>query len=190
MPALYAAVADQPRSLWTAVVEMAVGVAGDHRADLPRLSVTSAQGDPPVEDSAEPLDLDALLADRRTGLRTLADVLITPRRSGVYLARRDIEGIAQRSDVPRGFGGRCDMLERVLRSAAEYGALPQVVAQLQALLAARDQALLALGAQPGFAAQVAPWRDRVQATQQMLTQVATAAQTAAQGAAPAAGVVC
>lgn len=191
MPPLYAASVDQPRSLWTATVEMAVAVAGDHRADLPSLGVASTDdNEAPIEGSADALDFDALLADRRTGLRTLASALVTPRRSGVYLARRDIEGIAQRSDVPRGFGGRCDMLERVLRSAAEYGALPRVTEQLQALLTQRDQALATLSAQRGLAAQIAPWRARVRATQDMLGKVATAAQALAEGSVPAAGVVC
>lgn len=170
MPALLGALAGQPPSLWTRVVEMAVGVQAGHRAALTEPSPASTL---PAEPPSDPV---ALLDEPRTGLAKVAELLVTPIRSGVYLARRDLEMLAQRCELPRGFGGRSGMLERLLRNAAEYGALPRVVSELEGLLDARDETYASLTQEPGLAVHVPPWRNRVAATRRLLARLRDAAQ--------------
>ncbi|MEM7157165.1 MAG: molecular chaperone TorD family protein [Myxococcota bacterium] len=170
MPALSGALTGQPCSLWTRVVEMAVGVLAGHRAALTEPSVGPTL---PVEPPREPV---ALLDEPRTGLAKVAELLVTPIRSGVYLARRDLEALARRCELPQGFGGRSGMLERLLRSAAEYGALPRVVRELNGLLDARDEAYARLTQESGLAVHVPPWRHRVAATRRLLARLQDAAQ--------------
>ncbi|MEM9454764.1 MAG: molecular chaperone TorD family protein [Myxococcota bacterium] len=169
MPPLYAALREQPTSLWTGVLAMAIGVLARQRAVDPSLPWA---GRSPGAGSDS---LEGLLDDPRTDLRRVAEVLTTPARCGVYLAPRDIEGLARRCALPQGFGGRRDRLEKTLRAAAEYDAIPLLVEQLQHVLHARDGIYAALGQEPGLAVHVGAWRRRVTATRRLLDRLGDAA---------------
>lgn len=169
MPPLLVGLGGREPTLWTRVVEMAAGVLAQHRAEdsaLPR-----AIG--PVVDTA--LKDAGLLDEPRTGLRAVAELLTTPARCGLYLGRHDLEAVARRCELPRGFGTRKDMLERLLRAAAEYGALPRLIDELGHLLAARDDAYAGLALEPGLGAVVPPWRRRLAVTRGVLTRLGDAA---------------
>jgi TorA maturation chaperone TorD len=77
-----------------------------------------------------------LLADERTGLKEIVAYLLTPVTSGFFLSRDDIGRLARELSVPRGFGGRQQLLLNLLRSAANYEALPAVLELLGELIAA------------------------------------------------------
>ncbi|MEX1365268.1 MAG: molecular chaperone TorD family protein [Nannocystaceae bacterium] len=184
MPPLFAALAGQPASLWTRTLEMAVGVLARHRAQDQALSRASE----PVPVASDEGLLE-LLDDPRTGLRTVAERLSRPAHCGAYLGRRDIEEVAHRCDLPRGFGSRQDMLEHVLRAAAEYGSLPRVLDELRSMFGARDDVYAGLAREPGLGAVVPPWRRRVAATQALLLRLREAARGVAAGARVEPGVV-
>lgn len=169
MPPLLAALAGQPPSLWARVVEMAVGVLAQHRAEL--------SGLPQVVGAAAAAagGVETVLDDPRTGLVKVAEALVTPVRSGVYLARRDVETMARRSDMPSGFGPRHGMLERLMRGAAEYGQLPRVLDELALLLHARDDAYAGLEREPGLGPHVPAWRQRLQGSLRLLERLRAAA---------------
>lgn len=169
MPPLLVALGGQPPSLWTRVLEMAVGVLARHRADDPLLPRALGPADDDAEGGPDLLD------DPRTSLRTVAEWLTSPARCGVYLGRRDLEAVARRCELPRGFGARKDVLERLLRAAAEYRMLPRVLDELARLLAARDDAYAGLALEPGLGAVVPPWRRRLAVTQALLVRLRVAA---------------
>lgn len=73
----------------------------------------------------------AILEDSKTGLNTIANYLVTPVYSGLYLSRDTIGRIARRFDLPRGFGGRQQMLANLLRSAVQFDQLPMLLNHLQ-----------------------------------------------------------
>jgi TorA maturation chaperone TorD len=171
MPPLLVALAGQPASVWTRVIEMAIGVLAQHRVALGGLPQVLGR---PAEAAAG--DVQAVLDDPRTGLVTVAEVLVTPARSGVYLARRDVEALARRCDLPHGFGPRQGMLERLLRGAAEYRELPRVLDALRQLLQARDDAYAGLEQEPGLAPHVPAWRQRVAGSQRLVERLREAAQ--------------
>jgi hypothetical protein len=120
-------------------------------------------------------DVETVLDDPRTGLVTVAEVLVTPARSGVYLARCDVGALARRCDMPHGFGPRQGMLERLLRGAAEYGQLPRVLDELRGLLQARDAAYAGLEHEPGLAPHVPAWRRRVEGSLRLVERLREAA---------------
>jgi TorA maturation chaperone TorD len=168
MAPLWAAIAAQPMSVWRRALELSIGLLARHRAEDPSLPTATA-----VPEPAEPLA--TLLDQPRTGLLKVAEALTTPVRSGVYLARDDVAALARACELPQGFGGRKGMLERLLRGAADYGAVPNLVEQLGRLLAARDDTYAALATEPGLGPHVAPWRARVAQTREMLTRLADGA---------------
>jgi TorA maturation chaperone TorD len=175
MPPLWAALAGQPPSVWTRAVELAMGVLARHRAELGGLALATegpGHGAAPVH---------AVLDEPRTGLAAVARALVTPARSGVYLARRDLEALARRCDLPRGFGSRRDLLERLLRVAAEYQALPRLLDELRRLLEARDDAYAGLAAEPGLAAYVPPWRTRLASSLQLVARLREAVPASGEG---------
>ncbi len=169
MPPLAAALAGRSASLWTRAIEMAIGVLAQHRAEDPGLpSIVGNCGD---EDS-----LELLLDQPGTGLTTIATMLTTPARCGVYLTRGDLAEVARRCELPRGFGTRRGMLEKILRGAAEYDAIPRLVAELDRLMAARGDTYAAMSEELGLAAHVTVWRRRLATTRQQLARLADAAE--------------
>ncbi|MCX4247493.1 molecular chaperone TorD family protein [Paraliomyxa miuraensis] len=168
MPPLHAALSGQPSTLWTRVVEMAIGVLAQHRATLPGLPRVS-------DDVIAASDTEAVLDDPRTGLSTVARVLTRPARCGIHLSRRELEAVARRCELPGGFGSRVDVLERLLRSAAEYRQLPRVVDELDRVLATRDDIHAGLEHEPGLWVHVPAWRQRVASTRRMLARLRDAA---------------
>lgn len=168
MPALWVAIAGQPASVWTRAVELAVGLLAQHRSELgglPLMTMPSDAGAP----------AEAVLDDPRAGLAAVAHALVTPARSGVYLARRDLEALARRSDLPRGFGSRRNVLERLLRVAAEYRTLPRLLDELRQLLQARDDAYAGLEGEPGLAPYVPSWRRRIAGSLRLVERLHEAA---------------
>lgn len=170
MPPLWAALAGQPASLWTRTVELTIGVLARHRSELGGLPLATGP-----EGGDEVARLDHLLDDPRADLATVARALVTPARSGVYLSRRDLATLARRSELPQGFGARRDVLDRLLRFAAEYRVLPRLLAELRGLLEARDDAYAGLADEPGLAPYVLAWRRRVACSLALVERLAEAA---------------
>jgi hypothetical protein len=156
MPPLWAAVAGQPVSVWTRAVELSVGVLARHRSELggPLPLATGPETDAPA-------GVDSVLDEPGAGLAAVARALVTPVRSGVYLAPRDLALLARRSGLPQGFGSRRDVLERLLRAASEYRELRRLLDELRCLLEARDDVYAGLAAEPGLAPYVPAWRRRL-----------------------------
>jgi len=108
----------------TEMARLAAELCRSHRADL----------GPVVPSPALP-ELPALLEDPDTGLRRIAEVLTTPVYAGGFLSRSAIRDIGRAHRLPRGFGGRSQMLVNLLRSAAEFDRLVDVVDGLDAIVA-------------------------------------------------------
>ncbi len=68
-----------------------------------------------------------LLNNPQTGLRQIAVFLATPSRCGCLLSLRAITTISRQTGTPRGFGGRQQMLETLLFSAADQDRLPRLI---------------------------------------------------------------
>jgi TorA maturation chaperone TorD len=107
-----------------AVAELTLAVVLSHRDELTGAGFASEIR---FELPASP----RLLDNDQTRLADIAKFLITPAFSGIYLSRDDIGRLAQRGGLPRGFGDRQTMLVNVLRSAAKYDQLTDLLDSLK-----------------------------------------------------------
>jgi TorA maturation chaperone TorD len=121
-------------------------------------ALTTAWSAPLAWELPEP---PALLADPKSSLHDIATFLITPAYSGFFLSRYIINQLGRHQRLPRGFGSREQMVTNLLRTAAQYEALPALLATLRAELLRWQmdyQALLA--AHPTLTPFVQPWLRR------------------------------
>ena len=114
-------------ALVSAVMEQADAVVA-----LAGLSV--AGGTPPI--TAAALDLDS----PKTGIKDIADYLATHASSGIFVGRETVQDLGRAAGVPRGFGSTKLMVGNLLRSAAHFEQLPQIVEALEGLCSATELA--------------------------------------------------
>ncbi|NUQ37872.1 MAG: molecular chaperone TorD family protein [Caldilineales bacterium] len=171
LPALVQAMGRQGHPFYTTLADLTLELALDHRAalgnDLPAAAPVFCLPPPPD-----------LLADAKTGLAEIADYLLTPAFSGIYLSRDEIRRLAQAQGLPSGFGHRRRMLADLLTTASVYDGLDRLLAALQADLAGRQQDLAALAtAHPGLAPLLRPWQQQMAHTRQVLERLLAALPT-------------
>jgi len=118
----------------------------------------------PREKPTAPSDLPALpdLDEPDTDLTTIAEALTCAARAGLFLSRKDLARLAQRSRTPTGFGPRSELLRTALREGAHLETLTALLYELAALYRAWIGELSALerGPMRELAALLAPWRKR------------------------------
>ncbi len=170
LPGLTFAVRQQEEPFHTALAGLTLELALDHRADL---------GDDLLNPGA-PLSLPAApdpLASERAGLRDVAAFLLTTAYSGLYLSRDDISRLGRQRNLPTGFGSRRIMLTNLLRSAAEFDALPPLLSDIQILLARWQAGYAALDELPVAAVCTigAVWSARLAETTSLLNRLSEAA---------------
>jgi TorA maturation chaperone TorD len=164
LPSLVVALAGA-QGFWPRVLDELLELVAEHRASLP-----GARERVVLPDAAAPL-----LDDPHTGLRDIAEYLLTPARSGVFLTRSDLAALGRRRELPRGFGPRLLTLDNMLRSAVDYGQLAGLLADLDTLLTARADALAGLGDRLGVC--VAPWQAAIADTRTLVSTIAAASYT-------------
>lgn len=116
------------------------------------------------------LDLD----DANTRLADIVRYLVRPAASGWFLSRRGIARLAQRIDLPTGFGPRARMLEQVVFTAVDARVVPALVEALEAEVREVAEGLQALAR---IGADVSPWTAALVATQATLARIASALET-------------
>jgi TorA maturation chaperone TorD len=164
LPSMIAAVDSNPAGpgFWPNVLREILEFAAAHRMSLrEQMPTTRAPELPDPEHD--------LLDDPGTGLRRIAEHLLTPAHSGVFLTRADIAWLGRERALPRGFGSRVIMLDNLLHSAVDYGLLGALLMDLRALLDTRDQALADLGAELALEASVGPWRQALARTRTLVS---------------------
>lgn len=124
LPGFVQAVNQHNLPFYTSLVDITLDMVIDHYQDLSHRRLRP----PDVEFKHFDLPvLTDLLKDEKTGLKDIANYLLTPAYSGVYLSRQIIEGVAKTQNLPRGFGDRETMLTNLLRNAADYDQLPSLL---------------------------------------------------------------
>lgn len=112
------------------------------------------------------------LSDPSTGLARLARFLTSPPESGIYLGGADIRALGRGERLPVGFGGRSRILTNLLRSAADYGRVDEVVDGLRARVAGDRRGLEGwAGERPWRRRFVEPWFARMEGTLRVLDEL-------------------
>lgn len=176
LPPLLGAAASYRSGFWPAVITLTAELIADHRAALAGADIDPRRSDqtPEVFEAGGPNDQDdvvELLTDPKTGLREIAEYLLTPRRSGLFISRDDLRSLGRGSELPSGFGARRLMLTNLLRAAADYDSVPALLARLEHLVAKRAAAYDLVARELGLEMQVAPWSRRLSHTRQLLRRV-------------------
>jgi TorA maturation chaperone TorD len=137
LPPFVLAVEQQDQPLYGRLARLTLELAAGHRQSLAGPIGPSAalppERDCPFVVTALAVPVPDLLADEKTGLREIAAYLLTPPHSGLYLSREDIGRLARAHHLPRGFGDRSQILLNLLRAAADYDTIGEVLADLAKL---------------------------------------------------------
>jgi len=169
----------QDDPFFAAVAQLTFELVSDHAQELGQTGLQ-----PKVTQDLSGLDLPiapALMDDDKTSLRDIAEFIVTPPYSGVYLGRDDVGRLAREIELPRGFGGRDQMLLNLIRTAVQYKTIPTLIDNLRAELGEWSGEYTAVFAQyPHIAPFIAPWQTHCQQTDQLLTDIATQIETIAQ----------
>lgn len=160
LPALVVAAEGLDGRFWPRVLNATLELCAEHRLALPH-----PRGSAPDLDATNPL------ADEHTGLRQIAEHLLAPAASGLFLSRDDIARLGRMYELPRGFGSRVIMLDNLLRSAVEHQRMPDLLGSLDAMLVERDGALARLAATLELHVAIVPWRSTITHTRRMLEQL-------------------
>jgi TorA maturation chaperone TorD len=117
-----------------------------------------------------------LLTKEKTGLKDIVRYLITPPHSGLYLSRDAIGDLARACDLPRGFGGRQQLLSNLLYTAVQYDSLNEVLGGLTAVLYQWQIGYTkSEGQYPHLLPFLTPWQTRLRHTGELLQHIQNAA---------------
>ena len=159
------AIGTQDQPFYTALAELTADFVHAHYGTLTAATNLSAV---PYKLPEPP----PLLDDDQTELKDIADYLMMPAYAGLFLSRNAIGQIGRSQRLPRGFGNRAQMLVNMMRSAIQYEGLPDLVDQLSQLCQRWDDAYQNYQeTMPEFVPFIHPWRERIQQTIQILTQI-------------------
>lgn len=151
-----AAVAAEPKTFWSTVVELAIELVAGHVAAL---GLEPAEGD-------ERSRAAELLDDPSTGIRQISEFLCSPVEAGALFTRGDLERVGRALSVPTGFGTRAQRMQVLLESAAQYDTLPKLCGALVDELETRRAHMSGLSPVLG-----GTWARRVESTQAMLRRL-------------------
>lgn len=161
LPPLVGAVEQQGQAFYTAFLQLILDLIQTHRSDLaPSPSVGRPLPEPP-----------ALLTQEDTGLKHIAAYLLTPAYSGIYLSRGDIGRLANRQELPRGFGSRQQLLLNLWRSAITYSQFEVVLGDLRLLIDNWLEKYDQMATEPILRPFVVNWRDRTGNTRKLLAEM-------------------
>jgi nitrate reductase assembly molybdenum cofactor insertion protein NarJ len=160
LPALSHAVRRQGRVELSAVVELALELACAHRADVGVWYADAGLAMSP-----------ALLDDPDTGLSDIAEWLLAPVRSGLWLSADDVRRMALGAELPCGFGTRGQMLETLLFTGVDHERVDVILDALRAEVRRAEDGYSELAR---MKAPVAAWQARLHSTKELLDRMALA----------------
>jgi TorA maturation chaperone TorD len=172
LPSLVLAVRQQAHPFYAALADLTVDLVHSHCSDYKATHHAGSRD----EGAGQVLAPPDLLGDENSSLQDIAQYLLTPPYSGIYLSRDDIGRLARRQDLPRGFGSRKQMLVNTLRSAATYDGLGLLLGTLHELAEGwgRSYDEMAIGPQSNPFADA--WRARAGRTAMILAEMAAQAE--------------
>lgn len=147
---------------YSAVAEVTWDLVSDHYTSIAKLPAWA------IELPAPP----TLLSDPKTSLRDIAEFLMTPCYSGLFLSRTAVGELGRALQLPRGFADRTTMLVNLMQSAAQYDGSLALLEQLIAKFEATSRWYNSCrhgSAKLDFALQ--PWIERTEATVNLLGEM-------------------
>jgi hypothetical protein len=113
-----------------------------------------------------------ILRDQNTGLKEIAEFLLTPVHSGVFLSRDDLGSLARQLGLPRGFGNRQQIMLNLTRSAVQFNQLPDLLIAVGLRIAIWEDKYATYSNQyPEISLFIAPWEERARHTARLLREI-------------------
>lgn len=160
------ALKQQKRDFYIALADLLLAFVADHARDL-------------AEELAEqrPFALPQppdILSNKKNGWKEIADFVLTPVATGIYLGRDNIGDLAKQFKLPRGFGERQQMLANLFQSAIVYDSFGEVMTGFEEITAV-FQAHYAANAPhfPHEAALASQWQAHAAQTVALLNKLQT-----------------
>ncbi len=173
LPPFVVALEQARQPFYAALATLTLDFVADHAANLDLAGWQSRIAQNLTGLLVEPPEL---LTRDKTGLKEIARYLVTPPHSGLYLSRDTIGELARACELPRGFGGRQQMLSNLLYTAVQYDSLPTVLTGLQAIFDTwHDSYATIKGEYPHLTPFLAPWQKQLAKTAVLLQQIQAAA---------------
>ena len=110
-----------------------------------------------------------LLSEEKTGLREIAQFLVTPSNAGAFISRAHIQALGRAGNLPRGFGPRRQILTTLLRTGVDYSQIDEVLTGLTSLFGGWSEEL-----KKQECPHNGPWITRIERTMGMLGQMESA----------------
>lgn len=121
-----------------------------------------------------------ILRNNQTSLKQIANYLVTPPHSGLYLGRNTITALARERQLPRGFGSRQQMLSNLFHSAAQYDLVPNLLDDLAIHTDSWGKKYEEqIGNFPKLDPWIQPWLQRLKNTAGVLSEMRTLSLTTA-----------
>lgn len=124
LPSLVLAIHRQGNETFSIIADLVLDLSFKHRQSL---DDDPMHPTPPLVLPPAPNILD----NDKTGLKDIAEFLLTPVYTGLYFSRDDIARIGSQFRLPRGFGKRHQMLTNLLNTAVDYTAVDELMSALQ-----------------------------------------------------------
>ncbi|MGB1249724.1 MAG: TorD/DmsD family molecular chaperone [Candidatus Promineifilaceae bacterium] len=160
MPPLVVSIRQQNNPFYTGVANLMWALLGEHYADLSDQPANLKWNLTPPPD---------LLHDDKTGLKDIALYVTTPALSGWWFGRGEVSRIGRKTDLPRGFGGRINMLMNLFRAASQFDSAETLFSGLTQLGTEWVNGYDELAADaPALQPIVAIWQARAKYTQELL----------------------
>ena len=116
LPTLSFAIKDLKSPLFEKLLDLALSIA---YSDWKALNGPEFKGD--LEFQLPQWDVEKdFLEIRETGLRDIAENLVTPAFSGMFLSKSTMKSLVSESDIPMGFGERKNLMENILKESVRY----------------------------------------------------------------------
>jgi hypothetical protein len=133
-----------------------------------------------VSDNTNLAEIPDILQNSQTNLKQIANFLVTPPHSGLYLGRSTIVALARERHLPRGFGSRQQMLSNLFHSAAQYDLVPSLLEDLATHTDTWGRKYdEQIGDFPEFGLWIQPWLQRLKNTSGILSEMRTLSLAAA-----------
>lgn len=169
LPVFTLAVQRSDDLFFAAVVDLTLSLVVDHGETVQELVIGENEAAVPNPQAAI---CKNILENDKTSLKEIARYLTTPAHSGIYLSRDTISALARKLSLPRGFGSRQQMLLNLIRAAAEYDLLPQLMIVLETETAVWQTAYLNQQiALPPLGQHLKPWLTCIQNTTEILGSI-------------------
>ena len=162
----------QSALFYVELAKLTLDLVHNHYSDLSHdltLASTSAEKMLP----APPLVSSFLeIEDEQTKLKKIGSYFVTPPYSGIYVSRHDIALLGRQNRLPRGFGGRKQLFNNLLRVASQYDEVPTLLLAIQQLAERwlTDYTTLQQ-TRPELTPFIALWHERTTSTIDLIQQI-------------------